>query len=414
MSKTNSVENVSQKNIQIQVQIQSQPQIKLSDLLDTADRVDAVISSVRETMLEPDSRKKAPSFTTNQVAQVCGLDRSQMQYRIRKGDLPNPTSESVRKKKTFSLKDTVVWSRSLRSKFMRPDGAEAIAIAVANFKGGVTKTTTAVTLAQGLSLRGHKVLVIDMDPQASLTSLFGLLNEDIDDEETLMPLCYGNEVSADYAIRKTYWDGIDIIPANLGLYAAEFALPARQKENESFDFWNVVSNGIDSARVGYDAIIIDTSPSLSYLTINALFAADAIIMPVPPNTLDFTSSGQFWNLFNDLATNLIINRGKTKSYEFVDVLLAKVDSNDTSSVIVRKWIQSAYGDMVLPVEIPRTSVTAGASAEFGTVYDAALSSIDARTYRRAFEAYERVVELVEGQIIVAWARQMEALKSLTT
>jgi chromosome partitioning protein len=313
------------------------------------------------------------------------------------------------RRRKFSLADTRVWAQAYRSKSLRPNNAEAITIAVANFKGGVTKTTTAVTLAQGLSLRGHKVLVIDTDPQGSMTTLFGLLPDvDVSDEKTILGLCYGSELAVDYAISPTYWSGIDIVPANLALYSAEFALPSRQKTEPNFEFWNVLNNGIDVARTNYDVIILDTSPSLSYLTINALLASDGLIMPLPPSTLDFTSSGQFWNLFNDLAANLLTNRGKSKSFDFVDVLLARVDSNDSSSSVVREWITAAYANMVLPVEIPKTSLTASASAEFGTVYDTEPSSINSRTYRRAYDAYERVVELVEGQIQTAWKRQIGA------
>jgi chromosome partitioning protein len=329
-----------------------------------------------------------------------------MDYRIKKGDLPLGHMETGHRRK-FSLEDTRTWARSTRGRSMRPETADAITIAVANFKGGVTKTTTAVTLAQGLSLRGHNVLVIDTDPQGSMTTLFGLLPDvDVDDEQTILSLCYGSEVSIDYAIAPTYWSGVDIVPANLALYSAEFALPSRQKSDGSFEFWNVLNNGIDTARTKYDVIILDTSPSLSYLTINALLACDGLIMPLPPSTLDFTSSGQFWNLFNDLTANLVTNRGKTKSFDFVDVLLARVDANDASSSVVREWITAAYANMVLPVEIPKTSLTGSASAEFGTVYDTDPSTINARTYRRAFDAYERVVELIEEQILTAWKRQI--------
>lgn len=380
--------------------------VTLEDLIAASNRVGAVIESVRGTMLAPNARKMPPSFSTNQVATICGLEKAQMDYRVKKGDLPVGTMESGHRRK-FSLEDTRIWAQAERSKFMRPENAEAVTISVANFKGGVTKTTTAVTLAQGLSLRGHKVLVIDTDPQGSMTTLFGLLPDvDVTDEQTILSLCFGSEVSIDYAIMPTYWSGIDIVPANLALYSAEFALPSRQKSEGSFEFWSVLNNGIDAARTRYDVIILDTSPSLSYLTINALLASDGLIMPLPPSTLDFTSSGQFWNLFNDLTANLVTNRGKTKSFDFVDVLLARVDANDSSSSVVREWITAGYASMVLPVEIPKTSLTASASAEFGTVYDTDPATINVRTYRRAYDAYERVVELVEGQINTAWKRQI--------
>jgi chromosome partitioning protein len=382
--------------------------VSLEDLINSSNRVSAVIESVRSTMLAPDARKKAPTFTTSQVAAICGIEKAAIDYRIKKGDLPTGQMDDGRRRK-FSLADARAWAQAYRPKSLRPNNAEAITIAVANFKGGVTKTTTAVTLAQGLSLRGHKVLVIDTDPQGSMTTLFGLLPDvDVPDEKTILGLCYGNELAVDYAISPTYWSGIDIVPANLALYSAEFALPSRQKTEPNFEFWNVLNNGIDVARTNYDVIILDTSPSLSYLTINALLASDGLIMPLPPSTLDFTSSGQFWNLFNDLAANLLTNRGKSKSFDFVDVLLARVDANDSSSSVVREWITAGYANMVLPVEIPKTSLTASASAEFGTVYDTEPSSINARTYRRAYDAYERVVELVEGQIQTAWKRQIGA------
>jgi len=382
--------------------------VSLEDLINSSNRVSAVIESVRSTMLAPDARKRAPTFTTSQVAAICGIEKAAIDYRIKKGDLPTGQMDDGRRRK-FSLADARAWAQAYRPKSLRPNNAEAITIAVANFKGGVTKTTTAVTLAQGLSLRGHKVLVIDTDPQGSMTTLFGLLPDvDVPDEKTILGLCYGNELAVDYAISPTYWSGIDIVPANLALYSAEFALPSRQKTEPNFEFWNVLNNGIDVARTNYDVIILDTSPSLSYLTINALLASDGLIMPLPPSTLDFTSSGQFWNLFNDLAANLLTNRGKSKSFDFVDVLLARVDANDSSSSVVREWITAGYANMVLPVEIPKTSLTASASAEFGTVYDTEPSSINARTYRRAYDAYERVVELVEGQIQTAWKRQIGA------
>ena len=381
-------------------------QITLQDLIDTSMRVGAVLESVRGTMLAPNARKKPPIYSTNQIAALCGLDKGQMDYRIKKGELPAGLNEAGHRRK-FTLAEARIWATKERAKHLRPTNAEAITIAVANFKGGVTKTTTAVTLAQGLSLRGHKVLVIDLDPQASLTTLFGLLPDvDVTDDETLLPLCFGSEIAIDYAIRPTYWDGIDIVPANLALYSAEFALPSRQKSEDVFEFWNVLTNGLDLVKSRYDVIVIDTSPSLSYLTINALLAADGLIMPLPPSTLDFASSGQFWNLYNELVSKLVTNRSKTKSYDFVDVLLARVDANDASSSVVRDWIRAGYANMVLPVEIPKTLLTASASAEFGTVYDTDPTNINARTYRRAFDAYELVVDRVEEQINTAWARQI--------
>jgi len=386
--------------------------INLADLITLGEKARDVVDGVRESLLEPDYVKPAPTFTALQLGWFCGLDDKEVLARIRKGDLPGPMEpEPGKKRRMFSLEALRAWTRSIFKDNMRPDGADAIVVGVCNFKGGVSKTTTAVALAQGLSLRGHRVLIIDQDPQASATTLMGIDN--VDDDDTLLPLCYGAQQSAAYAIRKTYWEGIDIIPAGLSLYGAEFALPARQKNESNFEFWNVLSFALDDVRQSYDVIVIDTSPALSYMTINAMLAADGLIIPVPPNNLDFISSSQFFNLFNDVAKGLITDRNKTKEFDFVNILLSRVDYNSASSSAVREWIGGAYGDKLLPVEIPETSATKGASASFGTIYDIAPSEINSKTYRRAFDAYERFVELVEGQILVAWERQLTDFKRVT-
>jgi len=388
------------------------PRLNLEDLKTLGNRARDIVSGVRESLLEPDFVKPAPTFTSSQLGWFCGMDDKEVLARIRKGDLPGPKDpEPGKKRRMFDLASLRTWSRSVLKENMRPEGADAIVVGVCNFKGGVSKTTTAVALAQGLSLRGHRVLIIDQDPQASATTLMGV--EDVADEDTLLPLCSGHEESAAYAIRKTYWDGIDLIPSTLSLYGAEFALPARQTQDAKFEFWNMLSYALDEVRQNYDVIVIDTSPALSYMTINAMLAADGLIIPVPPNNLDFISSAQFFSLFNQVAETLVSNRGKSKEFDFVNILLSRVDYNSASSTAVREWIGGAYGDKILPVEIPETSATKGASASFGTVYDIAPSEISTKTYRRAFDAYERFVELVEGQVLAAWTRQLNDFKRVT-
>ena len=373
------------------------------------------MARVRKAMLAPNVVKEPPHFSPAQLGALVNLDTRQVDYRARKGgSLPAGGLNAAGTRREFQLTEVRKWTRELRSSQLRPAGAEAITIAVANFKGGVTKTTTAVTLAQGLSIRGHNVLVIDCDPQGSLTTLFGILPDaEVEAQHTILPLCLGEEDSVEYAIRPTYWDGIDLIPATSVLFSAEFALPGRQRdEGRGFQFWNVLHYGIEQARQHYDVIIIDTPPALSYVTINAMMAADGIITPLPPNALDFASSVQFWDLFYDLTKELVA-RGKTKRFEFVDVLLAKVDAGDIATNVVREWISAAYGSKVLPIEIPKTATAASASAEFGSVYDMKPGSASSRTIKRAMDAYDQFVEIVEAQMVGAWLRQAPKTEATT-
>ncbi len=388
--------------------VEGREQVELADIGVQAERAKKILAKVRKAMLAPSAQKEPPHFSPAQLGSLVNLDTRQIDYRAKKGGtLPAGGLNSAGTRREFSLADVRAWTRELRTGRMRPAGAEALTVAVANFKGGVTKTTTAVTLAQGLSIRGHKVLVIDCDPQGSLTTLFGILPDaEVEAEHTILPLCLGEQESVEYAIRSTYWDGIDLIPATSVLFSAEFALPGRQRdEGQRFQFWNVLHYGIEQARQTYDVIIIDTPPALSYVTINAMMAADGIITPLPPNALDFASSVQFWDLFYDLTKELVA-RGKSKRFEFVDVLLSKVDPSDIATNVVREWISAAYGSKVLPIEIPKTATAASASAEFGSIYDMKPGSAGSRTIKRAVDAYDQFVEIVEGQMVSAWLRQV--------
>ncbi|WP_128003228.1 AAA family ATPase [Piscinibacter defluvii] len=370
-----------------------------------ANRATSMVEQIRGRLLAPEAKKVSPLYSASQVATLCGVDKAHVNYRISKGDLPVGQLTPTGGKREFSLPEVRRWSRTYRSEKMRPAGQRAICIAVANFKGGVSKTTSAMILAQGLSLRGHRVLAIDMDPQGSLTTLNGLLPEaEVSEEMTVAPLCSGETSDITPAIRSTYWDGLDLVAAAPFLFSAEFALPARQMNDPTFRFWDVLNAGLEPVRDLYDIIIIDTPPSLSYVTINGLWAADGIVVPVPPSGLDFASSSQFWSLLADLGSNLDQQEkgGARKVFDFLHVLLSRVDQADAAAPAVRQWIQATYGEFVLPVEIPKTSVTSNKAAEFATVYDVQKYDGSAKTYKRAVDAYDRFVDLVEESAVESW------------
>lgn len=389
------------------------PSLGLTQLEAVSETALQVVSQVRSAMLAPEARKRPPSYNSSQLADLCGIDKNRLQYLVKKGELPSGAREESSRRE-WSLEEARRWVRTLRIDRLRdPSKAPGATITVANFKGGVSKTTTAAALAQGLSLRGHRVLVVDCDPQGSLTTLFGVLPDtEVEESDTILPLCAGEVDSVMSAVQKTYWEGIDLIAAAPLLFNAEFLLPSRQKTERGFAFWRVLDDGLTAARDVYDVIIIDTPPSLSYITINALIAADGVLMPLPPNALDFASSAQFWNLFTEVCGGLFKAGGDDKKFSFVDVVLSRVDRADAVSAAVRQWIGSAYGAHVIPVEIPKTSIAASASAEFGTVYDLEPSSVQAKTLKRARDAYEQLVDYVEMQVAGVWAHSAQVVSEV--
>jgi len=409
------------------------PSINLAKLQAISESAAKVVEDVRAAMLAPTATKLPKSFTLADLSEICGVAGAVVTRARKKYGLPEGSMVGNRIEWTHDEALQIV--RTLRADELRvvEKGATGTVIAIGNFKGGVSKTTTAATLAQGLALRGHKVLVIDLDPQGSLTTLFGILPDtEVGEEDTILPICSGDEHSILSLVKKTYWPGIDLVPAAPSLYNAEFLLPGRQSRESGFKFWNVLKESLElsirqdyenmndenrteffGANLIYDAIIIDTPPSLSYLTINGLMAADGVIMPLPPNALDFSSSTIFWKLFTDVVSGLLEQTGEKKEYRFVDILLSRVDRSDSVSDAVRGWIMGAYGGMVLPVEIPKTATAATASAEFGTIYDLQRGSASAKTLARAKLSYEQMIDYVERQLQGCWEADYELVEAVS-
>ncbi len=377
-------------------------QITIADLSAQAERASDALMAVRKKMLAPNAQKLAPLLSSSQLCDLIGLNKDQFNYRLAKDALPQGSKGAGNGRRHFTVAEARIWAQAQRKEFLRPPGARAVCLAVSNFKGGVAKTTTAMTLAQGFALKGHKVLLIDCDPQASLTLLCGLLpNIDVGEEDSLLPMLLNGD-SVRGAIRPTYWDGIDLIASSSGLFGAEFSLPTIKAKERGCEFWEVLNLGLEEVRDDYDIILLDTSPALSYLTINAMVAADGLLVPLPPTNLDFASASQFWLLFSDFMAQLVEKRRLQKTYDFIHVLMTKVDTDADSTNIVQSWITATYGERVLPVEVPETKVAKNSAVEFGTVYDV--------THRKVRAAYERVNDVVEQSIRTSWANQLKEME----
>ncbi|MCO5396655.1 ParA family protein [Ralstonia soli] len=386
--------------------------VSLSEIADFSQRLSQLTGELRKKILAPRPRKNPPTFTTSQIAELCGLDRSKVNYLATRegGELPSGQVHGTGRSREFTLAEARAWVHQVSDIYQTGlvTGAregDGKILLVSNFKGGSAKTTTSMCLAQGLSLRGRKVLVIDLDPQASLSELCGLYAEkEVEEHQTVLPYIYDQNMEGGLlsVAQSTYWDGLDVIPAHTSLFAAEFHLPGMVKQNPNFKFWSILRQGLEPLRKHYDYIVIDTAPSLSYLTLNALMAADAMVMPLVPESLDFVSSVSFWGLFSDLAQNFMAME-EEKQYDFISVLLSKVDYGVSSSApIVRGWVQRAYGDWLHSIEVPASSVLSNGALAFSTVFDISKSSVSAKAFQRVREPLADFCRWIDDQYVEQW------------
>jgi len=386
--------------------------VSMTDLQQLAEGSADVLDQVRDAMMAPHPLKIAPTYTSVSIAELCGIDKSQVKYLTQKHGLPAGRKIEGSKAKEYSLEDAITWVKTLAPYPAKPEGKLGKVVAVCNYKGGVAKTSTAVALAQAMTLRGLKVLVIDCDGQGTATQLCGISPErEVDVEQTLMPFVHGDQPDLQYAVQATYWHNLSVIPASSSLLAAEFALPAMAMRQRGFKFWEVLKAGIAPLREQFDLIVVDTSPSLSHLTVNAMIAADGLVMPCPPDALDFASSVQFWGIFSELVESL--PGANEKTYDFVTIVYTKVRANDAAR-LVKTWMKQAYGAHVNGVEIPESTAAQMAAAQIKTIYDLSKPDGSVEAYRRYKEPLDRLADYILDQLALAWDATQKTAASQAT
>ena len=228
-------------------------------------------------------------------------------------------------------------------------------ISIANQKGGVGKTTTAINLSTILAKKGKKVLMIDADPQGNATSGVGV---DKDVETSVYDLLV-NDIEAKDAIQKTEIRNLSICPSNINLAGAEVELVSMMSREYR------LKEKLDTIKDDYDYIIIDCPPSLGLITLNSFTASDSVLIPVQCEYYALEGLGQLLNTIN------LVKKHLNKSLQVEGALLTMYDIRTNLSNQVVKEVKGYFGERVYKTVIPR-NVRLSEAPSYGmpiSVYD---------------------------------------------
>ncbi|WP_226623180.1 plasmid partitioning protein RepA [Brucella anthropi] len=401
-------------SVATQLQARASAIPSLTSLIEAdADLLSAQLQQLRARAFPPTAQKELRKFMAGEAAKLIGISDAYLRHLNSEGNIPEAEKNGAGRR-LYSLDQIHEIRRYLSSnkKGYSPNRAanEALqVIAVTNFKGGSGKTTTAAHLAQYFALRGYRTLAVDLDPQASLSALFGIQPEfDLGPNETI----YGairydaQQRRLSDIIQKTYFSGLDIIPGNLELQEFEHDTPrvlSERNRNREQMFFTRIATALASVEQNYDVVILDCPPSLGYLTLSALCAARSVVVTIHPQMLDVASMSQFLHMTAGLF-GVVEKAGGNAEYDFFRYVVTRYEPADGPQGQIVGLLKSLFGDRVLTNAVLKSAAISDAGITKQTLYEVGRENFHRVTYDRAMESLDSVNGEIEKLVKQAWGR----------
>jgi chromosome partitioning protein len=401
-------------SVATQLQARASAIPSLTSLIEAdADLLSAQLQQLRARAFPPTAQKELRKFMAGEAAKLIGISDAYLRHLNSEGNIPEAEKNGAGRR-LYSLEQIHDIRRYLSSnkKGYSPNRAanEALqVIAVTNFKGGSGKTTTAAHLAQYFALRGYRTLAVDLDPQASLSALFGIQPEfDLGPNETI----YGairydaQQRPLSDIIQKTYFSGLDIVPGNLELQEFEHDTPrvlSERGRNREQMFFTRIATALASVEQNYDVVILDCPPSLGYLTLSALCAARSVVVTIHPQMLDVASMSQFLHMTAGLF-GVVEKAGGNAEYDFFRYVVTRYEPADGPQGQIVGLLKSLFGDRVLTNAVLKSAAISDAGITKQTLYEVGRENFHRVTYDRAMESLDSVNGEIEKLVKQAWGR----------
>jgi len=386
-----------------------------ASIASNAARLSEALNNHMRNSFQPDSRKALRKFHPAEVSELTGISMSNLRTRHQEGDFPDVETDS-RGRRLYTAEEIdqirhVMAKTGRNGETYLPGRREKDAlqvISIVNFKGGSSKTTSAIHLAQRYALRGYRVLAIDMDPQASLTTMFGYRPEiEFAESGTVYDaLKYEDPVPLSQVIRKTYFHNLDLAPAGLLLseYETETAYALQHKIDPPFT--QRLAIALDEIEADYDLVIIDCPPQLGFTTMTALLASTGLLITVVPSMLDVASMAQFLEMAGETVQTLEEAAGPI-DWNFLKFLIARYEPTDVPQSQMAGFLRSILLDQVLTTPMLKSTAISDAGMTQQTIYELDPSQVVKKTLTRILESVNGVADEFEKTIQQAWGRETD-------
>jgi chromosome partitioning protein len=373
------------------------------------------LATLRERNFPPASTKSFRRIAPAEAARLLNVSES----RVRQTAADHGLGAAQNARRTYTAEDVATLRRRLAEGARSADrylpsrraGEHLQVVTVMNFKGGSAKTTTSAHLAQYLALRGYRVLSVDLDPQASLSALFGIHSvADLAAGETIYgAIRYDAERRPlSELIRPTYVPGLSLVPGGLELMEFEHETPrALSRHGDGgVALFGRLSDAIRSVDAQYDVAIVDCPPQLGYLGLSALVAATSVLVTVHPGMLDVMSMSQFLAMTGDLLSVVAdaLPDGARPAYDWQRYLLTRFEPNDGPQQQVAAFLRNLFGEHVLKNATLKSTAISDAGLTNQTIYEVERTQFTRSTYDRAVESVDAVNREIEELILKTWRR----------
>jgi chromosome partitioning protein len=373
----------------------------LAQLAENAAQRGRQLLSNLQTYLERDYEQRGlPNFGIEKAAEIIGCTSQHLRDREGDGMLPQPRTARVGSldRRVYNYNEISQIRRLLKRDSSRQ--VSCARIIFSNLKGGVGKTSHALHLSHYAAREGFRVLVVDLDPQATLTTAFGLVpGLNVGADEDIGPSLTADPKLILRSIQQTRWDDIDLVPAQLSLQYTDWQmLQARDGDQQHLGpLPQRLRQALEQVADRYDLIVMDTPPALGMLSLNAIAAADMILMPITPNFYDIASSVQYFSIVSQLASTYA-NALRVKQ---LSLLMTRTDSapeTRTNMTLLNK----AYGEFLLTNRMPQTRELQRATGDQMSLYEIEIPRGARETYLKAIDAMNTVNAEIMQHVWQVW------------